>query len=115
MSGSEASSRSESAASSAPATQRGGGDDDRDGGWGGLGGGDGGVLQGASDRLANIYFSVSPLHEAQGHGSPGRRLGAGLLGRSSSPPVGRPRTAAMAARQAMRRPTPHALHGTQWG
>lgn len=80
-----------------------------DGGFGALGAG---VLHGASDALSNVYFSYSGVADAS-YGSPGKRPGTG--GRMGSPLAGRPRTAALAARQALRRPISSALAAAQWG
>lgn len=59
--------------------------------------GSGGVLHGERGGLADVYFSYSDAP-----GSPGGRPGRAASSGSSSPLAGRPRTAAMAARQAVR-------------
>lgn len=60
-------------------------------------GGSGGVLHGEGGGLADVYFSYNDAP-----GSPGGRPGTAASGGSGSPLAGRPRTAAMAARQAAR-------------
>lgn len=114
LTGSEASSLSSSSGGGGYSSSTGGGL----GGFGdadaGFGSGGGGVLHGDSDRLSDIYFSYSAVTDSLG--SPAKRPGtAGGGGGSGSPLAGRPRTAALAARQSLHRPF-SAVGGAQaWG
>ncbi len=60
-------------------------------------GGSAGVLHGEAGGLADVYFSYNDAP-----GSPGGRPGTAASSHGGSPLAGRPRTAAMAARQAVR-------------
>lgn len=68
-----------------------------------------GVLHGSSDRLSDVYFSYAGC--SPGPSSPSKRPGSGLPG--SPLAGGRPRTAALAARQSLQRPI--SALGRAWG
>ncbi|KAL4436755.1 hypothetical protein ABPG75_003894 [Micractinium tetrahymenae] len=88
---------------------------DADGSAFGLGGGGSeagvgfGMLHGSSERLSDVYFSYAAC--SPGPGSPSKRPGSGAPG--SPLAGGRPRTAALAARQSLQRPI--SALGRAWG
>lgn len=68
-----------------------------------------GVLHGSSERLSDVYFSYAAA--SPGPSSPKKRPGSGMPG--SPLAGGRPRMAALAARQSLQRPV--SALGRAWG
>ena len=71
------------------------------------------VLHGDSDRLANVFFSYSAVTDALAPPSPAGRRPSSAAPPGSPLAGGRPRTAALAARQSLQRPI--SALGRAWG